>query len=135
MSALLNTASTGGACSRHAFSNLWFIEGPITDGDGLLDPCGDSDGDGIPSGMEDKHEVLYGDVDGDGMGAAEDTDSDGDGATDAREGTADPDANGVPAYVDPSEVVGLDGSWSCSVVATDGDTGSNETQSASVAVP
>ena len=54
----------------------------------------DSDGDGIPNGVE-----GAGDTDGDGIPNSADGDSDGDGASDKEEGTSDGDGDGIPNYV------------------------------------
>ena len=77
-----------------------------TDGDTLpnyLDD--DDDGDGIKTAVEvgDTIGAIKPDVDDDGSANWLDTDADGDGATDANEGRADGNGNGVPAYLDPTE--------------------------------
>ena len=59
------------------------------------DPNVDSDGDGIPNGIEGST-----DPDEDGLPNYLDADSDGDGLPDAIEGTADPDGDGIPNFLD-----------------------------------
>ncbi len=56
----------------------------------------DSDGDGIPDGVEGTED----DTDGDGIPNYLDTDSDGDGIPDKEEGTGDTDGDGIPNYLD-----------------------------------
>ena len=61
----------------------------------VVNPDGDSDGDGIPN-----NEEGAGDADGDGTPNYLDDDSDGDTISDATEGTGDPDGDGTPNFLD-----------------------------------
>lgn len=74
-----------------------------TDGDGNPDyQDGDDDGDGITTEQEVTDAAEFGDdVDEDGSPNWRDTDSDDDGLSDAEEGFADEDGDGVPEYLDP----------------------------------
>ena len=67
----------------------------------------DSDGDGIPDGVELRPSAggppSKIDTDGDGIIDALDTDSDNDGIPDAQEGTIDTDGDGLPNYRDPDD--------------------------------
>lgn len=60
----------------------------------------DLDGDGIPDAVEGRYDMPPRDTDGDGTPDAKDLDSDDDGFTDAEEGVADWDHDGVPNYID-----------------------------------
>jgi len=76
------------------------VEGGVdSDGDGVVDALDDDDdGDGLPT-----LEEGDGDPDGDDVPAYLDDDSDGDGLSDAEEGLGDADGDGLPDALDASD--------------------------------
>ena len=92
------------------------ISNEDSDGDGIpngiecpvASNCPDTDGDGIPDYLDpdsDNDGITDGvegtnDGDGDGLPNYQDTDSDGDGIPDSVEGTTDTDGDGIPNYLD-----------------------------------
>ena len=67
--------------------------------DEVIDPEGDSDGDGLKNKVEAPNGIPV-DTDGDGTPDYKDTDSDGDGIPDGQEGTVDTDGDGTVDYRD-----------------------------------
>lgn len=79
------------------------VENMDADGDGINDGADtDSDNDGIPDADEaGANPAMPDDSDGDGRPDFADPDSDNDGIPDSIEGNVDTDADGVPDYLDP----------------------------------